>query len=128
VLTLVLVATTAASVSAASAGWKLIASGQKYALWSTVSVAATAPRPTAVALRVTSDPPRQDVHIGWRVTCETGGRPRTTSGSYLAHAPTLQSLRLPRPKPGSCAVSAHGELAGGGTLTMRLYTKTAGRP
>jgi len=123
---IVLIAVTAASASAASTGWKLIASGQKYALWSTVSIAGTATRPAAVALKVISDPPRQDVRIGWRMICKTGGGPRTRSGSYVSRAPTLQSLRMPRPHPSSCAVSAHGELSGGGTLTLKLYTEGAG--
>jgi hypothetical protein len=122
---IVLAAVAAATASATTSRWKLVASGQKYALYSTVSIAVTVTKPTALGLRSISAP-SQDVHIGWRMSCKTGGGRRTRSGSYVSRAPTLQRLRLPKPHPRSCSVSAHGQLAGGGTLTLKLFAESLG--
>lgn len=124
-MALALAAVAAAPASAATSGWNLIASGQRYALYSTVSIAATATRPVALALRAVPEP-SQDVRIRWAMSCKTGGGRRTRTGSYVSRAPTLRRLRLPTPRPRSCSVSARGQLSGGGTLTLKLFAQPVG--
>jgi hypothetical protein len=119
---LALAAAAAASAAAATARWHVIASGRHYALWSTVDLTATAPKPAAIALRVISAP-AQRTRVKWTMACETGSGLRRTSGIYVSTKTTLQKLRMPVRHPRSCQVSAHGRLSGGGTLTMRIYSR-----
>lgn len=119
------VAVAASAAAAPAAGWHRVASARKYALYADLSLAADVRRPAALALRVVSQP-AQSVSVKWRVTCTKGGSRRSSTGSYTAHSTALQSLRLPLDAPGSCHVSAYGILvAGGGTLTMGIYSRSA---
>ena len=111
------------SVNAAT-GWRLVASNRTYAIYAKLDVTAAVSRPSALALRVISRP-AQRTAVKWSIACASGGRTRTTSGSYTSVTTALQPLRLPFGSPRSCKVSAHGVFPdGGGTLTMRIYSRT----
>jgi hypothetical protein len=107
----------------AAPSWHVIASGSHYALWADVSLAATAQKPQAVAVRVIPRP-HQYARVQWSMICETANGPRSRTGSYRTEKATLQTLRMPVRHPRSCRVSAYGRLTGGGILTMRIYSRS----
>jgi hypothetical protein len=117
------VAAAVAASPAAPLRWHAIAYGSHYALWADVTLVATAPKPQALAVRVVPTP-HQDVHVKWSLTCKTGSGSRSRTGSYVTKRTTLQTLRMPVGHPRSCRVSAYGRLTGGGTLTMRIYSRS----
>ncbi len=108
----------------AAAGWRVVASKQRYALYAQLDVSANVSRPTAIALRVISHPAQETV-VKWAVVCSSEGRSGSTTGSYKPQTTNLQTLRLPTRSPRSCKVVAHGRMPnGGGTLVMKIYGRS----
>ena len=108
----------------AAAVWRVVASDHTYAMYAQLGVSAKVIRPAAIALRVISAP-AQRTSVKWSIACSKGGRNGSTSGSYTAQTTALQRLRLPLGSPRSCRVVAHGAFPdGGGTLTMRIYSRS----
>jgi hypothetical protein len=111
------------SAVAMSSGWRLVAADKTYAIYATLTVAGTAPHPTAMGVQIVAVPP-QATSVAWRLVCLKGGRTRSTTGSYTARSTVIRSLRLPVADPASCRASVHGKLtSGGGTLTVRIYSR-----
>ena len=108
----------------AATSWRVVASNHTYALFAKLDVSANVSRPAAVALRVISNP-AQKTRVKWSLVCSKGVRTSSTSGSYTSQKTDLQELRLPMKSPRSCRAAVHGYMPdGGGTLTLRMYSRS----
>lgn len=80
----------------------------------------TANRPRGIYVAVFAKP-SQTVSVNWTVVCSKGTGAGSKSGDYKTTRSTKRKLRLPMSNPDSCSVSAGGNLASGGRITVRLY-------
>lgn len=113
----------AGPAAASSGGWRLVAADKTYAIYAMLTVSGAAPHPAAMGAQIVAGPP-QATAVKWTLVCTKGGRARSTGGAYTARSTAIQNLRLPFPAPDSCKASVHGRFtSGGGTLTIRIYSR-----
>lgn len=111
-----------AAAPAAAATYKRIALKTAYGEAAEAAALGTALRPRAVYVS-TRALPAQKVVVKYALVCTRGALVRTGVGSHTTASFAKRKLRLPMMTPASCKVSASGQIAAAGQVTVRIYQR-----
>jgi hypothetical protein len=108
---------------AATDTWRVFAKATASGEFTVVRAAGTAPRPQALAIRLTSSP-SQVTDATWSMICAKGSTSaKATSGRASETTPFTRTLPISIARADRCVVSAKGQLSIGGTIRIFVLRK-----